>query len=82
MQNAYIVTGTVRDRQTITLDEALPADAIRVRLVIEVLPQKPKVSIEEFEKELRERQRQRGHVPRTREEIDAYLQAERDSWGD
>ena len=29
-----------------------------------------------------ESQRQRGHIPPTREEVDAYLKAERDSWGD
>jgi len=30
---------------------------------------------------IRERQRLRGHQPPTKEEVDAYLQAERDSWG-
>jgi hypothetical protein len=32
--------------------------------------------------EIRQRQKARGHIPATREEIDAYLQAERDSWDD
>ena len=31
---------------------------------------------------IRESQRKRGHSPPTREEVDAYIKAERDSWGD
>lgn len=34
----------------------------------------------EFEESLRARQIARGHVPRTKEEIDACLDAERKSW--
>ena len=31
---------------------------------------------------IRESQRKRGHIPPTREEVDADIKAERDSWGD
>jgi hypothetical protein len=80
MQNAYIVTGSVTDEQTLHLDEALPVKAARVRVVVEVLEAPPKLPYAEFIAWLRQRQDERGHVPLTREEVDAYLNAERDSW--
>ena len=84
METAYIVTGTLTDEHTVTLDEALPLSQGKVRLSVEPLPttQSPKRTHAEVIAEIRERQRARGHQPRTREEIDAYLQAERDSWND
>lgn len=82
MQQAYVVTGSLADGRTVTLDEPLPVAAGKVRVVVEVLPgeAKPRMRLEEFEKVLRERQAARGHVPRTKEEVDAYLKAERESW--
>jgi hypothetical protein len=70
------------DARTVTLDEPLPESAGKVRVVVEVLPAPAPApeSLDEWERKLRERQRARGHVPRTREEIDAELKAERDSW--
>ena len=50
-----------------------------VRLV-ERVNAEPVITPEEFETMLRERQQARGHQPRSNEEIDAYLLAERDSW--
>jgi hypothetical protein len=82
MGTAYIVTGTLTDEYTVTLDEALPLPQGKVRLSVEPLTPAPKRSHEEVIAEIRERQRARGHQPRTREEIDAFLQAERDSWND
>ena len=82
MQTAYILTGTLNDDQTVTLDEALPLKPMKVRLSVEPLtPTHPRPH-DEVIAEIRARQKARGHVPRTREEIDADLQAERDSWGD
>lgn len=80
MRNAYIVTGTVTDERTVTLDEALPVTSIKVRLVVEPLASTAELSYEETLSLIRERQRQRGYSPPTREEVDAYLEAERDSW--
>ena len=82
METAYITTGTLNDDQTVTLDEALPLPAMKVRLSVEPLVHAPRQSHEEVITRIRARQKARGHVPPTREEIDAYLQAERDSWGD
>jgi hypothetical protein len=95
MQNAYIITGTVKDKRTLALDEELPGDLTKVRLVIEPLTnengsdnedqaihsQQPRPLMEVME-EIRASQRARGHVPRTAEEVDAYLREERESWGD
>ncbi|NOT62181.1 MAG: hypothetical protein HOP19_18375 [Acidobacteria bacterium] len=82
METAYVVTGTLTDHSTVTLDEALPLTPMKVRLSVEPLTPAPKRPHDEVIAEIRERQRARGHQPRTREEIDAYLQAERDSWND
>ena len=88
METEYIVTGTLTDERTVTLDEALPLalqpTPIKVRLAIEPLPVEPpaKCTHAEVIAEIRERQKARGFQPSTREEVDAYLQAERDSWDD
>lgn len=79
MQTAYVVTGKVTDARTIELDELLSTGRVKVRVIVEVLPE-PRRSHEEVMSEIREGQRLRGHKPRTREEVDAALQAERDSW--
>ncbi len=42
--NTYIVTGTLTDDHTVTLDEALPLTPMKVRLVVEPfrsVPQRP-----------------------------------------
>jgi hypothetical protein len=79
VQNAYIVTGTLIDGNTVKLDETLPLPPNRVRLVVEPLAP-PVDSYQEVMAAIRERQRQRGHRPPTRAEVDAYLEAERESW--
>jgi hypothetical protein len=80
MQNAYVVTGSVTGERTLELDEALPIKAGKVRVTVEVLETPPKMSLPEFMDWLHKRQDERGFVPPTREEVDAYLNAERDSW--
>ena len=80
MRNAYVLTGTVSDERTLNLDEDLPVKAGKVRVVVELIQAPLPNDYPEFMARLREQQRQRGHVPRTREEVDAYLKAERDSW--
>jgi len=80
MQTAYIVTGTLHENQTVTLDEALPLAPMKVRLAVEPLTHKPLRTHDEVIVEIWERQRERGYQPSTRAEVDAYLQAERDSW--
>jgi hypothetical protein len=81
MAQPYTLTGTLKDDRTVTLDEALPLKSGRVRLTVEPLrPESPK-SYQEVLAAIRQRQRARGHQPPTREEVDAYLTSERESWG-
>ncbi|MBS1786133.1 MAG: hypothetical protein JST85_00320 [Acidobacteria bacterium] len=82
METAYIVTGTLTDQNTVTLDEALPLTPMKVRLSVEPIKPVQKRPHDEVIAEIWARQQARGHQPRTREEIDADLQAERDSWND
>jgi hypothetical protein len=82
MQTAYVVTGTLNADQTVTLDEALPLEPMKMRLAVEPLRPKQTRSHKEVITEIRQRQKARGYVPPTREEVDAYIQAERDSWDD
>ena len=82
MQTAYAVTGTLEDGQTVRLDEPLPLAIGKVRLIVEAVEAKPAITGEAFETTLRERQRARGHQPRSKEEIDAHLRSERASWDD
>jgi hypothetical protein len=80
MQTAYIVTGTLNNDRTVTLDEAVPLEPMKVRLAIEPLAPKLPLAHEDVIAEIWERQQRRGHQPPTRAEADAYLNAERDSW--
>ncbi|MBO0798450.1 MAG: hypothetical protein J2P31_06475 [Blastocatellia bacterium] len=80
MQTAYIVTGILNNDGTVTLDESLPLEPMRVRLSIEPLaPKMPRVH-DEVIAQIWERQQRRGYQPPTRAEVDAFLNAERDSW--
>ena len=80
MQNAYIVTGTLTDPRTVTQDEAVPLPSTKVRLVVEPLVPTAQRPYQEIIAAIRARQRARGHQPPTREEVDAYVRSERDSW--
>ena len=80
MQNAYIVTGTLTNAQTVRLDEALPLTQAKVRLIVEPLLEKSERSYHEIMSEIRKRQHDRGHQPSVKEEVDRYLQTERNNW--
>ena len=88
MTNAYVLTGTLVDGRTVTLDEPLPVVAGRVRLTVEVADlqaAKTYPSGADFSEKMEaiwEEQRRRGHVPPTPDEVRKWVQSERDSWGD
>lgn len=80
METAYVVTGTLTEGTMVKLDEKMPWPAGKVRVMIEPLQVQEKKSYLEVMAEIHERQRLRGHQPPTKEEVDAYIQTERDSW--
>lgn len=80
MQPSYVMTATVNDDHTLTLDEALPISKGKVRLIVEVLPMESKHSFMEVMEKIWAGQRARGHIPPTREEVDARIREERNSW--
>lgn len=81
MKHVYVVTGEMTGERTVTLDETLPLPSMRVRLTVEpetAAPQSYAATIAA----IRARQKARRHQPRTRVEVDAALQNERENWGD
>jgi hypothetical protein len=80
MPKPYVLTGVLKDDHTVTLDEALPLQPGRVRLTLEPLRPEPRRQYWEVLADIRRRQKARGHQPSTQEEVDAFLQAERESW--
>src|SRR5262245_29829583 len=80
MHNAYIVTGSIADERTLKLDEALPVKAGQVRVTLEVLKDESKPTLSQVLEQIHQGQRERSFMPPTREEVDAYINAERDSW--
>jgi hypothetical protein len=47
---------------------------------VEPVAEPPPLNLTEFFDQLRQEQQARGHVPRTREEIDAAMREERAGW--
>ncbi len=80
MQQAFVVTGSLSDSRTIRLDEPIPRSGGKVRVIVELAEAAAKISHDEFLAWLQKRHEARGHVPRTRDEVDASLRAERESW--
>ena len=80
MHTIYTVTGKLTDDRTVALDEPLPLAQMKVRLVVEPLVSSTNRPYQEVLAEIRTRQRIRGHRSPTREEVDAVLKAERESW--
>jgi uncharacterized membrane protein len=83
MTNAYVLTGTLTDPQTVRLSEPLPVGTGEVRVTVEVVqPTTAEPAWKAVMEKVWEEQRQRGHVPPTAEEVVEYIRGERDSWGD
>ena len=80
MQRIYTVTGKLTDDRTVALDKPLPLAQKKVRLVVEPLSSSAPRSYRGVMADIRARQQARGYNPPSREEVDAVLQAERESW--
>jgi hypothetical protein len=78
--NAIVIQGTLNPDGTLVLDEKLNLPAGRVRVTVQpIISLKDDPFWQTLEKIWAD-QRARGHVPRTREEIDAEIQELRDEW--
>ncbi len=82
MTTIYTVTGTLHDSRVVTLDESIPLYSQRVRLTVEPLPQEATDGQRFLDAlhTIRDKLVASGYKPRTKEEIDAQIQAERESW--
>ncbi len=82
MLEHYTVTGALSNERTIILDQPLPLPAGNVRVTVVILAETQAqapflVKLEAIHQTLRAS----GYSPRTREQVDAQIQAERESWG-
>jgi hypothetical protein len=82
-------TAVVDDNQVIRPPAGVVLPHGELEVVVRPLTSSPenppagkKPSLQEVMAVIRERQRQRGFKPPTREEVDEYLRAERDGWED
>jgi hypothetical protein len=73
MNPKYVITGTMTDTRTITLDQVVPITGERVRVTVEEMTTAPKLTMQEAVAEIRRRQKERGHVPMTTAEIEALF---------
>lgn len=75
--NAIEVQGTLREDGTLVLDDKPNLPPGRVKVTVEPIPDLTQTEIWQFFERLWAAQRARGHAPRTKEEIDAELEAAR-----
>ena len=82
MEQAYVLTGELRDGRSVMLDEAVPLAAGNVRVTVEAIDKAPPVKrpAAEVLEEIWAAQNSSGRVPPTKEEIDRFLEEERNSW--
>jgi hypothetical protein len=77
----YTSMGTLATPQTVVLDYPAALPLGRVRVLVEALPtSSPERAWLNTLTEIRRALQQSGYRARSQEEIDAQLQAERDSW--
>ena len=81
MSEHYTVTGALVDEQTVKLDQPVPWPASRVRVTVELLvtAQSQQAFLSKLSV-IRQNLRASVYRSRTKEEIDAQIQAERESW--
>lgn len=83
MGKTEIVTGTLVDDHTVTLDKPVHLRPMKVRVAIEPLDEKHRrLYRPEIISKIYAAQAARGHRPPSRGEVDRPIRSERDSWGD
>ena len=73
MNPKHVVTGTMTDTRTITLDAAVPINGVRVRVTVEEMTTAPRPTMQEAVAEIRRRQKERGFVPMNTAEVEAFF---------
>ncbi|HEV3383261.1 MAG TPA: hypothetical protein VG097_00530 [Gemmata sp.] len=74
---AIEIQGTLREDGTLVLDDKPNLPPGRVRVTVQAIPDYKQTDIWQFFERMWAEQRARGHVPRSKEEIDAELEASR-----
>ena len=75
--NAIEMQGTLREDGTLLLDEKPNLPPGRVKVTVEPVPDLTQTDVWQVLEQIWAGQRARGHVPRSKEEIDADLEASR-----
>jgi hypothetical protein len=75
--NAIEIQGALREDGTLVLDNKPNLPPRRVKVTVEPLPDLTQTDVWQVLERIWAGQRARGHVPRTREQIDAELEAAR-----
>src|SRR5437588_1548815 len=75
--NAIEVQGTLREDGTLVLDDKPNLPPGRVKVTVEPVPDLTQTDVWQVLERIWAGQRTRGHVPRTREQIDAELETAR-----
>ena len=78
----YSLTGFLKDKFTIQLDEALNLSDSKVRIIIEpILDEVVKNKFKTGLEKIRNRQMKRKFIPSQRDEVVGFYLNERNSWG-
>jgi hypothetical protein len=77
MSTAIEIQGTLREDGTLQLDQKPNLPPGRVRVIVQAIPDLKQTDIWQFFERMWAEQRARGHVSRSKEEIDADLEAAR-----
>jgi hypothetical protein len=80
MASSYVATGKLSNGRLIELDEPVGLADVKVRVSIEPLLPIATRPLQEVVASIRVQQAARGYSPPTREEVDRYLENERDDW--
>ncbi len=80
MKTSYVITGKVVSPNQVQLDEALPLEGAAVRVTVEPLENQEVRSVLDVMAQIRERQKERGHQPPSKRDVDTSVAHERNGW--
>ncbi|MBP7282084.1 MAG: hypothetical protein KBA66_10930 [Leptospiraceae bacterium] len=81
MQNAYILTGSLKTPTMIELDESLSLAMQKVRVIVEPIQAvRTKQSLLLTLNKIQAKQEKRNYISPMKEEVDSYITRLRDDW--